>query len=230
MTEHLTNDSSEKKNHPIFPARISKRELQDMPLLTFGGTIHVIDTLEQITEAIEVLSGEKLLGFDTETRPTFRRGNLNPVALLQLSRDSEAFLFRTREIGLPDQLIDLMEDRTILKIGVAIHDDIKSLQNYRNFESRGFIDLSDIARNLGIVTTGLRNLSGIVLGSRISKSFQLSNWDRKILDKNQRIYAATDAWVCRKIYCRLNEIGVLNENDFIDLSTMKNSVISKQIK
>ena len=180
-----------------------------MPLISFRGGIHVISKLKEVPEALEALSSVKLLGFDTETRPAFHRGISNPVALLQLSGDSDAFLFRLREVGLPRQLIDLMENPSILKVGVAIHDDIRALQENRNFEPRGFIDLADIARELGIVTTGLRNLSGIVLGTRISKRFQLSNWERKTLDENQKVYAATDAWVCREIYRRLKEEGFM---------------------
>ena len=187
-----------------------------MPLISFRGGIHVISKLKEVPEALEALSSVKLLGFDTETRPAFYRGISNPVALLQLSGDSDAFLFRLREVGLPRQLIDLMENPSILKVGVAIHDDIRALQENRNFEPRGFIDLAEIARALGIVTTGLRNLSGIVLGARISKRFQLSNWERKTLDENQKVYAATDAWVCREIYLRLKEEGFMQEDESPD--------------
>ena len=187
-----------------------------MPLISFRGGIHVISKLKEVPEALEALSSVKLLGFDTETRPAFHRGISNPVALLQLSGDSDAFLFRLREVGLPRQLIDMMENPSILKVGVAIHDDIRALQENRNFEPRGFIDLADIARELGIVTTGLRNLSGIVLGTRISKRFQLSNWERKTLDENQKVYAATDAWVCREIYRRLKEEGFMQEDESLD--------------
>ena len=187
-----------------------------MPLISFKGGIHVISKLKEVPEALESLSSVELLGFDTETRPAFHRGISNPVALLQLSGDSDAFLFRLREVGLPRQLIDLMENPSILKVGVAIHDDIRALQENRNFEPRGFIDLADIARELGIVTTGLRNLSGIVLGTRISKRFQLSNWERKTLDENQKVYAATDAWVCREIYLRLKEEGLMQEDESSD--------------
>ena len=192
-----------------------------MPLISFRGGIHVISKLKEVPEALESLSSVKLLGFDTETRPAFHRGISNPVALLQLSGDSDAFLFRLREVGLPRQLIDLMENPSILKVGVAIHDDIRALQENRNFEPRGFIDLADIARELGIVTTGLRNLSGIVLGKRISKRFQLSNWERKTLDENQKVYAATDAWVCREIYRRLKEEGFMQEDESLDSPPLK---------
>ena len=108
-------------------------------------------------------------------------------------------------MGLPDPLKELFEDESVLKIGVAIHDDIKALQQKSEFQPNEFVDLADIARRFGIITTGLRNLTGIVLKSRISKRYQLSNWNRKILDEHQQLYAATDAWVCREIYLQMME-------------------------
>ena len=203
-------ESSEKDKPPIFPERISRQELLQLPRLTFQGNIHVITNKKQLTEALKTLSDEPFLGFDTETRPSFRRGESYPVSLLQLSSESDAFLFRLKDVGLPFLLKELFEHSTIQKIGLAIHDDIKALQKKENFEPKGFIDLADIARRLGIVTTGLRNLVGIFLRSRLSKRSQLSNWECKTLDENQRIYAATDAWVCREIFQKINEAGLLN--------------------
>ena len=156
-------------------------------------------------KAIELIHEEALLGFDTETRPSFKRGENHPVALLQLASETDTFLFQLRDLGLPDPLKELFEDESVLKIGVAIHDDIKALQQKSEFKPNGFLDLADIARRFGIITTGLRNLTGIVLKSRISKRYQLSNWNRKILDEHQQLYAATDAWVCREIYLQMME-------------------------
>ena len=156
-------------------------------------------------KAIELIHEEALLGFDTETRPSFKRGENHPVALLQLASETDTFLFQLRDLGLPDPLKELFEDESVLKIGVAIHDDIKALQQKSEFQPNGFVDLADIARRYGIITTGLRNLTGIVLKSRISKRYQLSNWNRKILDEHQQLYAATDAWVCREIYLQMME-------------------------
>ena len=122
-----------------------------------------------------------------------------------MASENHAFLFQLRDLGLSDPLKELFEDATVLKIGVAIHDDIKALQQKSEFEPSGFVELADLARRFGIITTGLRNLTGIFLKSRISKRFQLSNWDRKNLDKHQQLYAATDAWVCREIFQQLQE-------------------------
>jgi ribonuclease D len=153
--------------------------------------------------ALKSLSEEAILGFDTETRPSFKRGEKHQVALLQLSTEENAFLFQLHDLGLPESMKELLEDPSVLKIGVAVHDDIKALQEKSEFQPKGFVELAELARSFGIITTGLRNLTGIILKSRISKRFQLSNWDRKKLDKHQQLYAATDAWVCREIFQQL---------------------------
>ena len=189
----------------IYPERISKNELLELPLLQFPGKIHLVNDRIEMEKAVELIQEEALLGFDTETRPSFKRGENHPVALLQLASETDAFLFQLRDLGLPDPLKELFEDESVLKIGVAIHDDIKALQQKSEFHPNGFVDLADIARRFGIITTGLRNLTGIVLKSRISKRYQLSNWNRKILDEHQQLYAATDAWVCREIYLQIME-------------------------
>ena len=189
----------------IYPERISKNELLELPLLQFPGKIHLVNDRIEMEKAMELIQEEALLGFDTETRPSFKRGENHPVALLQLASETDAFLFQLRDLGLPDPLKEIFEDESALKIGVAIHDDIKALQQKSEFQPNGFVDLADIARRFGIITTGLRNLTGIVLKSRISKRYQLSNWNRKILDEHQQLYAATDAWVCREIYLQMME-------------------------
>ena len=189
----------------IYPERISKNELLELPLLQFPGKIHLVNDRIEMEKAMELIQEEALLGFDTETRPSFKRGENHPVALLQLASETDTFLFQLRDLGLPDPLKKLFEDESVLKIGVAIHDDIKALQQKSEFHPNSFVDLADIARRFGIITTGLRNLTGIVLKSRISKRYQLSNWNRKILDEHQQLYAATDAWVCREIYLQMME-------------------------
>ena len=189
----------------IYPERISKNKLLELPLLQFPGKIHLVNDRIKMEKAMELIQEEALLGFDTETRPSFKRGENHPVALLQLASETYAFLFQLRDLGLPDPLKELFEDESVLKIGVAIHDDIKALQQKSEFQPYGFVDLADIARRFGIIMTGLRNLTGIVLKSRISKRYQLSNWNRKILDEHQQLYAATDAWVCREIYLQIME-------------------------
>ncbi len=187
---------------------MTKEALRMLPLSSFSGKIEVVTEEPQVPQALAKLSRETVIGFDTETRPTFSKGVVHPVSLLQLAGRDKAFLFRLRHIGLPSMLVSWLENPEITKVGVAIHDDLKALQKLNHFEPRGFLDLSDVARELGIVTCGLRNLAATFLGVRISKRAQLTNWDRPTLDKHQKTYAATDAWVCLEMYLQLQRGGL----------------------
>lgn len=186
---------------------ITKEELSDLALGHFDGEIHVIDSHEKLTAAIEYLNDYPVLGFDTETRPTFKKGQINKVALLQLSTLDNAFLFRINTIGLPKELANLLSSDKIEKVGAAIHDDIKILQNITPFKPSGFVELQELVKSFGIENFGLKKLAGLVLGFRISKSQQLSNWEAPKLTSSQKRYAATDAWVSLKIYYKLLQIA-----------------------
>lgn len=179
---------------------ISKEELADFEVISFDGEIVCVDRLEQLDEAMSQLWNSSFVGFDTETRPSFRKGQKNSVALLQLSANGRAFLFRLNKIGLPVQLAGFLSSDKVIKIGVAIHDDIKELKQLRSFEAKGFIDLQDMVKEYGIVSSGLKKLSAIVLGHIISKRQQVTNWENDSLSEAQQLYAATDAWICLKIY------------------------------
>ena len=165
-----------------------------------------------MTIAIKTLRKYTVLGFDTETRPVFRKGVHHNVSLLQLSTPEEAFLFRLNHLGFPNEVLALLEDATILKVGVAILDDVRGLQKLSNFKADGFIELADIAGDLGIVTCGLRNLAAIFLGVRITKKAQLTNWERPEINSKQSLYAATDAWICLEMYLFLKRENLLLEN------------------
>ena len=147
-----------------------------------------------------------MLGFDTETRPSFTKGRINQVALLQLSTDTDAFLFRLCKIGIPKSLLSLLADPNILKVGAALKNDIDVLKRSAKIRPCGFIDLQDVAQEYEIKNLGLCKLAGIVLGVRISKSQQLSNWENNILTEAQQRYAATDAWMCYMIYEKFNQL------------------------
>ena len=188
----------------MFRESITKEELAELPLVQFEGTITIVENESQVSEIAKYLKGQEIIGFDTETRPSFKKGNINKVALLQLSTHEHAFLFRLNKIGLPKQIIDILKSKDIIKAGVAIHDDIKVLQDLSRFSPHGFVELQDQVQEFGIQNFSLKKLSGIVLGCRISKAQQLSNWEAELLTGAQQIYAATDAWAALKIYQNLH--------------------------
>lgn len=186
-----------------FFSTISSEQLNRLPIKAFDGEIVIVDNLYKVDSAIRYLSSFSEIGFDTETRPSFRKGRMNGVALLQLSTQEKAFLFRTCCIGLPQQVADFLANKNIKKIGVAIRDDIKGLQKHCNFIPGGFVELQDFVKQFGIEVAGLKKLNGIVLGYRISKAQQLSNWESDELTQKQKIYGATDAWSGLLIYNEL---------------------------
>lgn len=183
---------------------ITDDELRKLPLLQFEGRVTLVDNLEKFRRVMGDIGRPSLLGFDTETRPSFKKGRRYKVALLQLADADRAWLFRLNMIGLPPELAALLSDRNIVKTGVAIRDDIKALRALTPFEPHGFIDLQSVVADHGIQELGLKKLTAIVLGYSISKSQQVSNWEAPALTEPQQLYAATDAWVCRSIYLALN--------------------------
>jgi ribonuclease D len=188
-----------------FPERMSKEVLRGLPMIGFRGTIELVRDDGQLDHALKALRKESLLGFDTETKPTFRREDeVRPPALLQLATTTTAWLFQLRQISRHGELFSILADPRIRKVGVAPHDDIKGLNRIAEFEAAGFIDLGAIASGRGIITTGLRNLAGMFLGGRISKAAQVTNWEQNPLTKKQIQYAATDAWISLRIYEELS--------------------------
>ncbi|MDR1055623.1 MAG: 3'-5' exonuclease domain-containing protein 2 [Prevotellaceae bacterium] len=187
----------------MFQANINSQQLDDLPIKVFEGGIVVIDSANKVKPAVEYLSKSMLLGFDTETRPSFVKGRKHKVALLQLANEERAYLFRLGNTGITDDLAALLENNSIMKVGAAIRDDLKALQKLRQFAPAGFIDLQSIAKKYGIMEMSVRKLAAIVLKIRISKTQQLSNWENAELTEAQQRYAATDAWVCRQAYLNL---------------------------
>ena len=189
-----------------FEKDISKEDLNGLPLKAFTGRIDVIDSLDKVAACVQYLSRQSALGFDTETKPSFSRGGKNKVALLQLSTEERAYLIRTCKIGLPKSIAGILANPNIVKTGVAINDDVHGLQKWTQFQPAGFVELSNYSTKFGIEACGLKKLSGIVLGFRISKSQQVSNWEEEKLKTSQKVYGATDAWVGLKIYQKLRQI------------------------
>jgi len=217
--------TSEKEQR--FPERPNKEQVKTFPILAFKGKIHLITEKKGLNQALKTLCRESVLGFDTETRPTFKKGKQYSVSLLQLATANDAFLFRLNHLGLPKELASLLADPDILKVGVAILDDIRALRKLRKFEVKGFVELSNIASELGIVTCGLRNLTAIFFGARISKKEQLTNWERPDFKSSQALYAATDAWICLEMYRFLDSENLLPENN---IWNMPESSLSKSLR
>ena len=158
----------------------------------------------EFNRAVAYLRSQKVIGFDTETRPCFSANQPRyGVALLQLSGPEKAYLFRVNKIGMHKRLCSLMADKKIIKVGAAIHDDIRGLQKLREFNPGGFVDLQKIVWEWGIKDKSVKKMAAIILGFRISKTQQLSNWDAETLSEQQCRYGATDAWVCRQMYLKL---------------------------
>ena len=179
--------------------------LDKLEYASFPGKIFVIDSVgAEFNRAIAYLRSQKVIGFDTETRPCF--GPDQPrygVALLQLSGPEKAYLFRIKNMGMHRRLCNLLADKRIIKVGAAIHDDIRGLQKLREFEPGSFVDLQKIVWEYGIKDKSVKKMTAIILGFRISKTQQLSNWEAEALSESQCKYAATDAWVCREMYLKL---------------------------
>lgn len=196
----------------MIPLKISKNEVNELPLGQFEGEIHLIDDPQLIPDVVGELRQYMRLGFDTETRPAFRKGVSYDVSLLQLSTLDTAFLFRLNHIGFPDGIKRILEDPNIVKIGAAVRDDLKALRKLNeNFDPLSFFDLNEELKKIGFHNVGVRNLSAMVLNIRISKSEQVSNWEAEMLTEKQKLYAATDAWACLEIFEELNQKGYLDE-------------------
>lgn len=189
-----------------YPERISKEAINRLPLRAYEGPVDVIRDVEAAKVACEVLAMEGVLGFDTETRPSFRKGEAFLPSLVQLAGQERVFLFQLGLIGPLEPLFAILSAAAPLKVGVAIRDDIKGLQAINSFEPNGFVEIADLTTPLGIVNTGLRPLCGILLGMRISKGAQVSNWARTDLSPAQITYAATDAWASRELYVKVRSL------------------------
>jgi len=189
--------------------KLSKTEINSLPLRYYNGAIRIIQTAEQAKNACAILIKEKVLGFDTETRPAFNKGQSYLPSLLQLAGTKVVYLFQLSQCGLTDSIIILLSNVNIIKSGVAINQDLTELQQILNFEPAGFVDLGDIAKSKGLPHHGLRGLAAYLLKFRISKSGRTSNWSANQLTKKQIKYAATDAWVGRELYLKYKQIKVI---------------------
>lgn len=186
-----------------FRSSITKEEVAALPTLAFGGEIVVVDTAAEAEKACSFLSRQKILGFDTESRPAFQKGVVNRIALLQLSTDQCCYLFRLNRIGLIHSILKVLETNKITKVGLSVDGDLRELNTLGPVRAKGFVDLQKLVPRFGIDELSLLKIVAIVLGGRVSKAQRLSNWEASQLTDAQRIYAATDAWTCLEIYKKL---------------------------
>ena len=209
----------------MFDPQITHEDVDALPYVAFGGKITLVKRAADVAAAAEYLALQPVLGYDTETRPSFARGEHYGVSLLQLATAEQAFLFRVDKVGLPLPLLELLQRRQPLKVGVAIGDDIRGLQRIAPFTPQGFVDLQKMAEAYGIQDKALKKVAAIVLGLRISKSQQTSNWGAYSYSAEQKLYAATDAWVCREVYLKLlersEEIAPTTADAFVDFEKPK---------
>lgn len=180
--------------------RISKEYINTLPIIRFDGDVVMVTSEQQADDALKRLVEETWLGFDTESKPSFTKGTSYPVSLVQFSTEDTAYLFQLKKTGFTDGLVEILENKRIKKIGVGIKTDIAKLQELRPFIPGGFVDLSELAAAKGIIQVGVRGLTARYLNKRLPKTAQKTNWARSELTMKQQIYAASDAWICLKIY------------------------------
>lgn len=214
---HKQNALDELQEHARMDAkllrRISAEEINAMPLCHYEGAVHIVRTAEELEAALTDIRTQAILGFDTETRPTFRKGKLNDPSLIQIATQNAVYLVQLAWLPLDDALSAVLADQNILKVGVGIGDDMRELARLHPFEPAGLVDLGNAARANRLSTQGLRTLAANLFGLRISKGSQCSNWSLPELSQKQIAYAATDAWISRRIFLRMRELGLVPQAD-----------------
>jgi ribonuclease D len=183
---------------------ISNDEINALPLGAFEGKTIIVSEEKKFIHAFDEIKEHEVVGFDTETKPVFVRGQQNKVALMQVALPDKVFLIRLKQTGITPHLIEFLESDRILKAGVALRDDIKALQRLKHYKPGGFIELASMSKEAGLQVESVKKLTALLLGFRISKSAQTSNWEAEVLHEKQISYAATDAWVCLQIYNKLS--------------------------
>ena len=194
---------------PLKKLHITKAEINQLPMRHYDGPIHLLRTPEEADRAVDALNADTVLGFDTETRPAFRVGESYLPSLLQLATQDDVFLFQLKTTGLTQGLRDILSNPTLIKTGVSIRDDISELRKIYDFKPAGFVELATCAKKAQIKNLGLRGMAALLFEFRISKREQVSNWARRDLSPSQITYAATDAWLGRKIYLHMDHLGLL---------------------
>ncbi len=197
-----------KKISAMFKSDISKVEINLLSQLEYKGNIYLIEDHKTLRSVYKEIENYNYVGFDTESKPCFVKGEKNNVAMMQIAIPDAVFLFRLNKLGLTQELIDILENENISKVGVAIKNDAKALQSMKNYKPRNFLELPDLSSKIGIRVNGLRSLAAVILNGRISKSAKITNWEADILTDKQVVYAATDAWACLEMYEKIKNLIV----------------------
>lgn len=185
---------------------INAQEIQKLPLYQYDGPFELITRDRDIVRVLPILEAETVLGFDTETQPAFEKGKSYPTAIVQLATAQKVFLFQLARMRRYDWFSRIFSAKKILKVGVAIDQDIAKLRELHDFEPAAFVDLAHLAARAGIKNRGVRGLAALLMGIRVSKNARRSNWGRNDLSRHQILYAAGDAWLCRELYFRLSKL------------------------
>jgi ribonuclease D len=194
---------------PELANSISREAMGDLPIRRYDGEVSIVTTAQDLDRASADIRGERVIGIDTETRPAFNKGESYLPCLVQVATARAVYLFQLSRADAFPSLAELLEDSRIVKTGVGLAYDLRSLRQVFPFEERTVLDLGLVARRAGFSQTGVRNLAGIFLGFRIPKGNRTSNWAARNLSPAQIIYAATDAWACRELFLRFETLGLL---------------------
>lgn len=209
----------------MFKPKITKEEVNLLPVVTFQGAITIVDNDEKVHLAISELRQHDIIGIDTETKPSFTKGLHHKIALVQLCVPDHCFLFRLNKITFPGELADILSDNKVMKVGLALRDDFAGLNRHHRFTPRNVVDLQSIAGNYGILELGLQKMFAVVFDQKVSKSQRLTNWENHELTEQQKLYASTDAWAVLKIYLKLQNSKRLTD---AEIKALKESFQTEQ--
>lgn len=218
-----------KKMKQVIYNKFNKHAIGNLPRVLFKGRIFVVISKNETNSAIDYLLSQKLLGIDTETRPIFKKGDNHLVSLLQVSTKDTCFLFRLNFTGITPAIKRFLEDQTVTKVGLSLHDDFLSLHKRANFTPGSFIDLQNLVGQIGIEDMSLQKLYANLFGEKISKRQQLSNWDSPVLTEAQKLYAATDAWACVQLYEKLMALEIQQNYQLIKVPEKTQTQIETNI-
>lgn len=203
----------------IIKDKFDKKDIQNLPRVMFDGRIVTVTVPSEADKVVNFLLTQPILGIDTETRPTFKKGTQNKVALLQVATHDICFLFRLNRIGITDSIKKLLEDCSVKKVGLSLHDDMHMLNQRRDFTPGTFIDIQKEIKEIGIEDMSLQKIYANLFGQKIAKNQQLSNWEADILTDAQKTYAATDAWACVMIHEKLKNLEKTHDYVLIAATT-----------